>query len=430
MRHTPISPDFFAANRRKLAAQLPPKSLLIINANDVVTCSADAAFPFRQNSDLYYLTGVDQEESILVIFPDAHEAKHREMLFLRETSDLIAVWEGAKLSKEEATKVTAIAGVHWLDAFPALFRNLMRQAEHVYLNTNEHARAADHLDYRDLRFVVETQRRYPLHNYRRAAPLLEAMRSIKSETEIALITEACRITEAGFRRVLPFIEPGVPEYAIEAELIHEYMKNRAGGFAYEPIIGTGRNSCVLHYVRNDAVCQDGDVLLMDVAASYAHYNADLTRTVPVNGRFTERQRNVYQAVRRVLDGATAMLRPGVLIKDYQEEVGKMMASELVGLGLIEQKDIDDQDPENPAHKKYFMHGTSHHLGLDVHDVGDTTLPVAAGMVFTVEPGIYIPDENLGIRLEDDIVIGDAQNINLMATTPIDPDEIESLMGAG
>ncbi|CAN5118803.1 aminopeptidase P family protein [soil metagenome] len=427
MRHTPIPAEHFTRNRRNLAAQLPPRSLVVLNANDVVASSADAAFPFRQSSDLFYLCGIDQEETILVLFPDAHEEKHREMLFLRETSDTIALWEGAKLTKDEARSATGIHHVHWTGAFPALLRTLMRQADHVFLNTNEHARAADQLDYRDLRFAIETQRRYPLHDYRRLAPLLEALRSIKSDTEIALITEACRITEAGFRRVLPLIAPGVPEYVIEAELIHEYTRNRAGGFAYEPIIASGRNSCVLHYVRNDDTCQDGDVLLMDVAASYAHYNADLTRTVPVNGRFTERQRDVYQSVHRVLQEATALLRPGILLKDYHQEVGKIMAAELVRLRLLDQSDIDNEDPEDPAYKKFFMHGTSHHLGLDVHDAGDTTQPVAQGMVFTVEPGIYIPDENLGIRLEDDIVIGPDHNSNLMDNTPIDPEEIEDLM---
>ncbi len=430
MRYEPIDPALFVQNRARLREMLPPRSLVVLNSNDLLPTNADGTTLLRQNSDIFYLSGIHQEETVLVLFPDAPDEKHREMLFTRETSEEIAIWEGEKHTKESARATSGVEHVHWADAFPGIFRLLMTQADHVFLNTNEHPRAADAVETRDLRFIRETQRRYPLHDYRRLAPLMAELRLIKGEGEVDLIRAACDITEAGFRRVLGFIRPGVREYEVEAEMAHEYLRRGADGFAYDPIVGSGKNACVLHYVENHDVCEDGEMVLMDAAARYANYNSDLTRTVPVNGRYTERQRAVYDAVLRTMRGCAEMLRPGVVLKDFQEEAGKMVESELLGLGLLEQKDIDDQDPDKPAYKKYFMHGTSHHMGLDVHDIGDLWAPVRPGMVFTVEPGIYIREEGLGCRLENDYLIGEDRNIDLMASIPVEADEIEELMNTG
>ncbi len=429
MRYQPIDPQLFVQNRARLREKLPPNSLVVVNSNDILPTNADGTLLLRQNSDLFYLTGIHQEETVLVLFPDAPDEKQREMLFCKETSELIAIWEGDKHTKDSARETSGIERVHWLDEFPAAFRMLMTRAEHVFLNSNEHARAADLVETRDLRFIRDTQHRFPLHDYRRLAPILADLRLVKSEQELALIQKACDITEAGFRRVLKFIEPGVKEYEIEAELMHEFLRRGSDGFAYDPIIGSGRNACVLHYLENHGTCEDGEMVLMDVASRYGNYNSDLTRTVPVNGRFTDRQRAVYDAVLRTLRACESMLKPGAIIKEYQDAVGLIVQEELLKLGLLEQKDIDEQDEEKPAYKKYFMHGTSHHLGLDVHDVGDTWEPVREGMVFTIEPGIYIRDENLGVRLENDYVITKDGARDMMANIPIEADEIEELMNA-
>ncbi len=429
MRYQKIDPELFVGNRERLRALLPPNSVAVFNSNDILPTNADGTMLLRQNSDIFYLSGIHQEETILVIFPDAPDEKQREMLFTKETSELIAIWEGAKHTKQSASETSGIENVHWIDAFPGIFRMLMTQADQVYLNSNEHARATDQVETRDLRFIRETQKHYPLHDFKRLAPLMAQLRSIKNSIEVELISKACEITEAGFRRVLEFIKPGVKEYEVEAELIHEYLRHGSDGFAYDPIIGSGANACVLHYLENDATCEDGEMLLMDVAARYANYNSDLTRTVPVNGRFSERQKAVYNAVLRTMRACSQMLRPGVILKDYQEEVGKLIESELLDLQLITKKDIDDQDPEKPAYKKYFMHGTSHHMGLDVHDLGDTWRPVEEGMVFTIEPGIYIREENFGCRLENNYLIGKDGNVDLMATIPVEAEEIEELMNA-
>jgi Xaa-Pro aminopeptidase len=427
MRYQPIPAELFITNRKRLVPLLKPRSVVIVHSNDLMPTNADGTMGFAQNSDLLYLSGVDQEESVLILFPDASDEKQREMLFLRETSEDIAIWEGEKLTKEQAREKTGIKEVHWLSEFERLFRIVMCQADHVYLNSNEHPRATIPVESRETRFTHRCQHEYPLHSYVRLAPLMHDLRSIKSPHELELLKEAIRITKLGFDRLLKFVRPGVHEYEVEAELVHEFVKNRASGFAYPPIIGSGANACVLHYVENKAECLDGEMLLLDVAARYANYNADLTRTIPVNGRFTERQRDVYNAVLRVFRACCQMLRPGVIIKDYQEEVGKLMTGELIGLGLLKKEDVEKQNPEKPLYKKYFMHGTSHHLGLDVHDVGLTWKPVQAGMVFTVEPGIYIREEKLGVRLENDILIGENGNIDLMADIPIEVEEIEALM---
>jgi len=427
MKYLPIDPRLFIENRKALAASLKPNSLVILHSNDIMPTNADGTMPFRQNNDLFYLTGIDQEESILAIFPDFPDEKFREILFLRETNEEIMIWEGHKYTKEEAKQTSGIQNVMWLSQFERTFNTLMSKAEHVYLNTNEHIRASVEVETRDARFIKWCKEKYPLHKYERAAPLMRELRAVKSDIEIGLLQKACDITEKGFRRVLKFIKPGVMEFEIEAEYAHEFLRNRSRGFAYQPIIASGFNACVLHYIANDAECKDGDLLLMDVGAEYANYNGDMTRTVPVNGRFTKRQRDVYNAVLRIKKEAYDMLRPGVLIGDYQREMCKVVESELIGLGLFSRADVEKQDPEKPLYRRYFMHGVSHHLGLDVHDVGDVYRRVEPGMVFTVEPGIYIREESLGVRLENNIVIGENGPFDLMANIPIDPDEIETLM---
>ena len=428
MRYQKIDSKLFIKNRERLRQRLPKNSLVILNSNDILPTNADGSILLRQNSDIFYLSGIHQEETVLILFPDAPDEKQREMLFTKQTSELIAIWEGEKHTKESAKETSGIQNVHWLDAFPGTLRMLMTQADHVFLNSNEHARATDKVETRDLRFIRELTRQYPLHDYKRLAPIMAQLRITKSELEVELIKKACEITEAGFRRVLKFIKPGVKEYEVEAELIHEYLRHGSDGFAYDPIIGSGKNACVLHYLENHDTCEDGQMLLMDVASRYANYNSDLTRTVPVNGRFTDRQKAVYEAVLRTMRACNAMLRPGMILKDYQEEVGKLVQAELLQLELITQKDIDDQDPQNPAYKKYFMHGTSHHIGLDTHDYGLLEEPMRENMVFTVEPGIYLPNEGFGVRLEDDVVIQKSgEPINLMKDIPIEIEEIEDLM---
>jgi len=389
--------------------------------------NADGTMPFRQNNDLFYFSGVDQQESILVIFPHARDEKHKEILFLKETNEKIAIWEGAKLTKEEATKTSGIKTIYWLDQFETVFNALASSCDNIYLNKNEHLRAVIEVETREARFVKWCKEKYPLQNYERSAPIMHQIRAIKSDTEIELIRFACNITDKGLRRILKFIKPGVMEYEIEAEIIHEFIGNRSNGFAYTPIIASGYNACVLHYIDNNQKCEDGDVILMDFGAEYANYASDLTRCVPVNGKFSKRQRDVYNSVLRVMKAATKMLVPGTILKDYHTEVGKLMEKELIDLKLLDKKEIKNQDPENPLYKKYFMHGTSHFLGLDVHDVGNYDEPIAEGMVFTCEPGIYIRKENLGIRLENDILVTKKEPIDLMGDIPIEAEEIEGLM---
>ena len=426
MRHAPIESILFTENRARLRAQLPPNSLVIVNAADIHPTNADGTMPYHPASDLFYLSGVEQEESILVIAPDAHDPKLREMLFVRETNEHIAVWEGHKLTKEEAEKVSGIPRIHWLTEFPAQLRRLMSESEQVFLNTNEHARASDETETRDLRFIRTLQRQYPLHTYRRLARIMHDLRVVKHGIEVELLRKACAITRDGFARVARFVKPGVNECDVEAEFIHEFTRQR-GKFAYNPIIASGANSCVLHYNANDQVCRKGDLLLLDVAAGYANYNADLTRTIPVSGKFTRRQKDVYNAVLRVLRGSIAGLTPGKLPRIWQEEAEKAMTEELLKLGLITAKDVKKQTADKPAVKKYFMHGLGHPLGLDVHDVATSGAPFAPGWVMTVEPGIYIPEEGFGVRLENDVMITSDGQVDLMADIPIEADEVEDLM---
>ena len=429
MKYKPIASELFVGNRKKLAKLLAPGSIAIFQSNDVMPTSADGTMPFVQDADLYYLTGIDQEETILVMSPNFPDEKMREILFLKKTNEHIAVWEGHKYTKDEAREASGITIILWTDDFEQSIGTLMAEAHEVYLNCNEHIRAVVEVETRNARFIKWCQTHYPLHNYRKVAPLMHKLRAIKSEHEIKQIATACDITEKGFRRVLEFVQPGVTEYEIEAEYLHDFIRNRSDGFAYDPIIASGDRACVLHYVENNKTCQQGEVLLMDVGASYARYNADMTRSIPVSGRFTKRQAAVYDAVLLVMREAMEMLTPGNTISQYHKEVGLRMESELVGLGLLDRTDIKHQDPSRPAYKKYFMHGTSHHLGLNVHDVGNIYRPFESGMVFTVEPGIYIPDEGLGIRLENNVVIQENGILDLMENIPLQPEEIEDIMNS-
>jgi Xaa-Pro aminopeptidase len=413
-------------NRRRLATKLRPNSLAVVNANDVPVTNADGTLPLVPNSDLFYLTGIEQEESLLVLSPDAFDPKLREVLFLREPSEHLKTWEGHKLSKEQARKISGVRTVKWLSEFPVTFRQLMCDAEHVFLNSNEHKRADVTVESRDLRFIRETQRRYPLHQYHRLARLLHELRVVKSGPEIELLKRACAITRNGFLRALKKTRPGLNECDIEAEFAHEFIRSRAK-FAYNPIIAGGANSCVLHYNQNDQPLRKGELLLLDVGASYANYNADLTRTIPVSGRFTKRQKAVYNAVLRVMRASIAGATVGKLHRDWQKEAQAMMNEELLSLGLLKKSDIKKQTEDEPACRKYFMHGLGHPLGLDVHDVGFTTRPFAPGWVLTVEPGIYLPKEGFGVRLENDIVVTPDGPVDLMADIPVEPDEIEALM---
>ncbi len=429
MKYEPIPQSLFVKNRKKLAEKMAPNHIAIFNANDIMPTNADGTMPFRQNADLFYLSGIDQEETILIIYPDARKEEWKEMLFLRETNETIAIWEGHKYTKDEATAASGIEAVHWLDEFETILKNIIFEADGVYLNFNEHLRNNNPVQTRDDRFRQWIQEKYPLVSYKSIAPEMHRLRAVKEPEELELIRHACSITEKAFRRLLKFIKPGVMEYEIEAELWHEFIRNRSNGPAYGSIIASGPSACVLHYVENNRECKDGHVILMDFGAEYANYASDLTRCVPVNGRFTKRQKEVYNAVLRVQHAAMKLLRPGVMLDDYHKQVGELMEKELVDLKLISMQDIKNQDPEWPAYKKYFMHGTSHFLGLDVHDVGLWSEPIREGYVFTCEPGIYIPEEEIGIRIENDLVVTAEGYEDLMATIPIEADEIEELMNA-
>ena len=428
MRYQSLPSSFYSNTRNAFMQAMKPNSIAVFNSNDTYPVSADSVLPFEQQRDIFYLTGVDQEESILLLFPDAVDPKMREILFVRETNDHIAVWEGAKLSKSQATNRSGIETIFWLQDFDRILDQLSAFNETFYFNTNEHYRQAVETQTREDRFIKKCKALYPAHGVAKSNPILQKLRAVKTAEEIDQIQTACNITEKGFRRLLDFVKPGVWEYEIEAELCHEFLRNRSKGFAYTPIIASGNSANVLHYTENKAQCKARELILLDVAAEYGNYKSDLTRTIPVSGTFTERQKAVYNAVLRVKNEATKLLVPGTIWKEYHKEVGELMTSELLGLGLLDRADVQNQDPELPAYKKYFMHGTSHHIGLDTHDYGLLHLPMEANMVFTVEPGIYIPEEGFGVRLEDDVVLQAQGNpINLMGNIPIEVEEIESLM---
>jgi Xaa-Pro aminopeptidase len=427
MKYLPIDSILFVQNRQRFSAGLKANAIAVLNANDVMPTSADGVRSFIQNTDFFYLSGIDEEESILVIFPDAREEKHREILFIKESNEEIVTWEGPKYSKEDASKMSGIKTVYWTREFEKIFRGLVFEADLIYLNSNEHLRADVSVESRDARFLKWCKRNYPLHKYKRLAPIMHHIRPIKSKIEVDLIKQACNITEKAFLRLLGFIRPGIWEFEIEAEIYHEFMTNRSRGPAYAPIIASGANTCILHYVKNSRQCQDGDLVLMDFGAEYANYASDLTRTIPVNGKFTSRQKEIYDAVLRVQRSAIQMLTPGNTFETYTKDVGVIMEKELIGLGLLDAKAVENQDPDDPLYKQYFMHGASHHLGLDVHDLGSKYRKFEEGMVFTCEPGIYIKEEGIGIRLENDILITRDGPVDLMENIPIETDEIENLM---
>jgi len=427
MKYLSIDNKLFCVNRERYKALLQTDSLAFFNSNDEMPKNGDGSFPFRQNSDFFYLTGIDQEQSILVIFPNAPLPKYREILFLKKTNEHIAVWEGHKYTKEEARNASGIQSVYWLEDYNSIIPMLMNHVKNVYVNLNENDRFASDVPYRELRFAKELQSKYPGHAYHRSGPFMAQLRSIKHDIEIKLMQKAIDITEKAFRRVMRFVKPGVMEYEIEAEITHEFIRKRANGHAYTPIIASGKNANVLHYIDNNMECKSGELILMDFGAEYANYAADLTRCIPANGEFSERQRDVYNAVLRVMKQATKMLVPGNTIEKYHFEVGKIMEGELIGLGLLDKNDVKNQNPEMPLYKQYFMHGTSHFLGLDVHDIGNRYEPMQPGMIFTCEPGIYIPQENLGIRIENDILITTKDPIDLMAAIPVEVEEIEEAM---
>ncbi|MCM4160568.1 aminopeptidase P family protein [Antarcticibacterium flavum] len=430
MKYDPIDKKLFIKNRKNFMEAMKPNSLAVFNSNDIYPISADSTMPFQQARDIFYLSGVDQDKSILVLFPDAPMEKHREILFLTKTNDHIAVWEGAKLDKEQAYETSGIKTVYWLKDFEKVFFEVMTQCETVYFNTNEHYRANVETQTREDRFIEWCKQKYPAHQVAKSNPILQRLRSVKDKIELDLMQQACDITEKAFRRTLGFVKPGVWEYEIEAEYMHEMLRNRSKGFAYTPIIASGNSANVLHYVENNRQCKAGDLILLDTGAEYANYSSDLSRTIPVSGKYSKRQKEVYNAVNRVKNEATKLLVPGTIWAEYHVEVGKIMTSELLGLGLLDKADVKNENPDWPAYKKYFMHGTSHHIGLDTHDYGILTEPMQENQVFTVEPGIYIPAEGFGIRLEDDVVIQKkGEPFNLMRNIPIEAEEIEELMNA-
>jgi Xaa-Pro aminopeptidase len=427
MRYSPLSASTYREHRARFRQHLEKGGLAIFHSNDIMPTSADGHMPFKQASDILHLTGIDQEETVLLLFPDAVDPKDREILFVRETSELIAIWEGAKFSQQEARELSGIATVLWTGSYEATLKRLVPQCDHLYLNSNEHLRQHNEVETREDRRNKELRVQYPLHSVKRSAPIMHRIRSRKTQEEVAQMKRAIAITGKAFERVCGFVRPGIKEYEIEAEITHEFVRNGSRGHAYTPIIASGYNACVLHYITNDQVCNDGDVILMDFGCEYGGYASDLTRCIPVNGRFTDRQRAVYNAVLRVKNEATQLLRPGTLLADYHKEVGKIMERELIGLGLLDKTDVKNQDPERPLYKKYFMHGTSHFLGLDVHDVGLWNEMIQPDMVFTVEPGIYIREEKLGIRLENNILVTRDNPIDLFADIPVEAEAVEALM---
>ena len=428
MRYDPIDKSFFVKNRKKFLAKMSKRGLAFFNSNDNYPVSADTTLPFEQHRDIFYLTGINQNETILALYNGDAEGETLEMLFVTKPNKILTHWEGERLDETTAFKISGIEKVYWIDDLEKKIDDLMVKTDFLYINNNEHYRAKVETETREERFNKWIQKKFPKKSIKKSNPILQRLRSVKGKLELNLIKKACQITELGFRRVLKFIRPGVWEYEIEAEFAHEFLKNKSRKFAYSPIIASGENSNILHYIENNSQCKKGDLVLLDVGAEYANYSSDMTRTVPVNGKFNNRQKKVYNSVLHVKNQATKLLKPGILWAEHHKEVGKIMTSELLKLGLLDKADIQAQTDKNPAFKKYFTHGTSHHLGLDTHDYGDINLPVEENNVFTVEPGIYIPKEGFGIRLEDDVVVQkEGDPINLMKNIPIEIDEIEYLM---
>ena len=430
MKYESIDSKLFIKNRLNFSKKMKENGIAFFNSNDIYPVSADSTLPFEQHRDIFYLSGIDQEESVLVLCPNSINPKHREILFLKETNDHIAVWEGPKINKKQAFELSGVKSVYWLNDLENIIEKLMVNCNNIYINENEHYRAKVETETREARFSKWLLNKYPKQNKQRSNPILQRLRSVKDPIETRLIQHACNITNKGFRRILNFVKPGVWEYEIEAEFIHEFLINKSKKFAYTPIIASGHNANILHYIENNMQCKNGDLILLDVGAEYANYSSDMTRTIPVNGRFNERQKAVYNSVLKVKKEATKLLVPGTDWAEYHTEVGKLMTSELIDLKLLDKSDIQQQSKDKPAYKKYFMHGTSHHMGLDTHDYGLLEEPMEENMVFTVEPGIYLPTEGFGIRLEDDVIIQKTgEPINMMRDIPIEIDEIENLMNA-
>ncbi len=430
MRYRALDPELYKLNRKRFTRKMMPDSIAIFHSNDLMPRSGDTYYPFRQNAGLFYLSGLDQAETVVVLFPDCIKEGFEEVAFIKRTNEYIATWEGQKYTKEEARKISGIERIYWLDEMDNILHELILLAKRIYVNLNEHDRFHSQVANRDQRFTHKLTQQYPAHKYHRSQPILKKLMMIKSPVEVDAIQEAIQITGQAFQRVLEFVKPGVKEYEIEAEIIREFIRNGATGHAYDPIIAAGQNSCVLHYIDNDKVCEAGDLILLDFGAEYANYAADLTRVIPTSGQFSARQREVYDAVLRVLKASKQLLVPGTTLEEYHKEVGRLMESELIGLQLLDKKEVARQSSERPLYKQYFMHGTSHHLGLNVHDLSNRYDPIQAGMVFTCEPAIYIKEERIGIRLENDILVTDDGPIDLMKHIPIEADEIEELMNAG
>ena len=427
MKYLPIDSKLFVRNRKRFAKQLEQKSIAVFNSNDIMPTSADGTHGFIQQTDLFYLSGIDQEESTLVICPDAAEEKYREILFVKETNAKIALWEGHKLSQDDARAVSGIKSVYWNHEFENVFKPLVFESDNIYLNTNEHLRADNRVETSDARFLRWCRKLFALHHYRRLAPIMHNLRAVKSKQEVELIKTAVSITAKTFRRLLGFIQPGVWEFENEAEIYHEFIRNRSRGPAFQTIVASGADSCTLHYVQNNKQCRAGDLVLIDFGAEYANYAADVTRTVPVNGRFSKRQKQVYNAVLKVQKAAIKLLKPGKTADEFAREVGKVMEAELIRLKLLKAAEVKKQSADQPLYKRYFPHGTSHHLGLDVHDYGNRYRKFEPGMVLTCEPGIYITDEGIGIRIENDILITKDGPLDLTAGVPREAEEIEELM---
>ena len=425
-----IDRNLFIQNRQRLLKRLKPNSIAIFNSNDVMPASADGTLPFRQQTDIFYLSGIDQEETLLVISPDAREDKQKEILFIKETNEQIATWEGRKYTKAEVQDISGIPTAHWTSELDAILRPLVAQSENIHLNSNEHLRATGAVETRDMRFLKWCRQHFPLHHYERLAPIMHDLRAVKLPQDIDLIKEACALTEKAFRRVLGFVRPGVWEYEVEAEIVHEFMRNGSRGPAFETIVASGIDSCTLHYIKNNKRCKEGDLVLIDFGVVYANYASDVTRTVPVAGRFSKRQKEVYRAVLKIQKAAIQMLRPGMTLEEYQKEVAQLVEAELIRLGVLKKAEVKKQPKDSPLYKKFFPHGTSHHLGLDVHDYGDKHRKLEPGMVLTCEPGIYIRDEAIGVRIENDILITKKGPVDLTETIPREVEEIEELMNQG
>ena len=427
MKYLPLDPRIFIQNRERFKKEMKPNSIAIFVSNDEVPVNGDALYPFKQNSDLFWLTGIEQEDSMLILFPDNAENKYREVLVLVSPNELKEKWDGKRLRAKEAQQISGIKTIVWLDVLDGLLQPWIHLSDNIYLDSNENDRKGSLLQTRDYRFVQEMKQRYPLHNYERAAKIMTRLRAIKTPEEVNVIQEAINITDKTFKRVMGFIKPGVMEYEIEAEIVHSFLSNRATGQAYGSIIASGDRARILHYVSNNQECLDGEMVLMDFGASYGGYNADLSRTVPVNGKFSKRQKEVYNACLHLHDYAKSLLKPGISILNYTDKVGDEATKQFIKIGLLKKSDVANEDPENKAYRKYLYHGISHHLGIDVHDLGTRTLPIQAGMVFTVEPGIYIEEEQMGIRIENNVWITKTGNKDLMKNIPITVDEIEKFM---